>query len=147
MLLAAAGLGLSGMGWIAARREHHQNLLDGINGSIGMTALWRIGRERSRFYKQLVILTSGLFVTFWRMQYADVPLVFEIYVTRNLTLLVISALLMLDAITDRHNRRAITEVIRHEQFRLAGRRSTDPLVTSKETAVSETTITTKTITP
>lgn len=134
VLFAAAGAGLSAMGWIVARRDNYQNLIEGINGSIGMTARWRIARERSRFRKQILILISGLIVAVWRIHHGS-DLVLAIYVTRNLTLVLLSADLMFDSITDRHTRQAITEIVRREKLR---HHTADTVVASAMTSAAET---------
>lgn len=118
ILAAAIGCGISFWGWIDALQQHKENLLEGINGSIGMTSQWRIQRERSRMLMQLVILVSGILVMGWRArnpQYYD-PLIL-IYVTRSVSHLFISLMLMSNAMIDRRKRTQIASVVREEYKR------------------------------
>lgn len=148
ILLAAIGAGFSFHGWLSARQDNHENALDGINGSIGLAARWRVDRERERLTKQMLILISGILVVSWRIRNADVPLL-EVYLTRNLTLLGLSALLMYDTIKDKMKRKEMTALVREEHRRVltGGRRATDKSIARMEAIVRvEPTVRVETIT-
>lgn len=130
VIFAAIGAGFSANGWWQAREDYRENEAEGSNvGSLGLSARWRIARERSRLRKQLFILASGVVVVVWRMSHLDTPITsMTTYATRNFVLFYLSLDLMWDALTDRTVRREVEYVVRAEHRRASdgsGRRKDD----------------------
>lgn len=120
--------------WKDAESDHH------VDKSFVEALKWRSSRERRRSIKLLCILISTVIVLGWRGGHPHETVSAVVYFTRNVTLLVLTLLLVGDMQMDRRTRREVSirywlERRQHEDPKaaqtLGRRRSDDPQAETK----------------
>lgn len=78
---------------------------------LAFARLVRKRRETVRFIKHSVMFLSGVLVVDWRLDRGSLPLDFYVYYTRNLTMTILSVLMMIETVWEQYDRWVIGQMV------------------------------------